>query len=110
MGLDVGVVTIEYLDTPERPVSEFLLHLAGDEALGYDDEDYEDATGDDEHYAWGGGWGGNAVVEFSRDYLNWKVDQWVSNQSIGAEERDSVQRWISELPWENDMVMLHLGS
>lgn len=110
MGLDVGVVTIEYLDTSERPVNEFLLHLAGDQSIGYGDEEYEDDTGDDEHYTWGCGWGGNTVVEFSRAYLSWKADQWGSNQSISAGERDSVQGWISDLPWENDMVMLHLGS
>ncbi len=109
MGLDVGVVTIKYLDATEKPVNEFLLHLASDASLGYEDEEYEDDTGDDEHYTWGNGWGGNAVVEFSRAYLNWKADQWVSNQGVGAEERDSVRRWISDLPWENDMIMLHLG-
>ena len=85
MGLDVGVVTIKYLDAPERPVHEFLLHLASDASLGCDDEEYEEGMGNDEPHAWGGGWEGNAFVEFSRSYLNWKADQWVSSQSINPE-------------------------
>ncbi len=109
MGLDIGVVTIDYLDRPETPVKEFLFHLATDAFLGCADEEYEEDTNDEEQYIWGGSWGGNTLVEFSRSYLNWKADRWVSNQSIGAEERITIRRWIDELPWENDMVMLHLG-
>ena len=111
MGLDVGVVTIKYLDKPEGPVSEFLLHLANDAYLGCDDEEYEasDTYDDDELYTWGGGWGGNTLVEVSRPYLNWKVNRWVNGQSIGPDARDTVQHWIDGLPWENDMIMLHLG-
>ncbi len=109
MGLDVGVVTIKYLDAPEEPVNKFLLHLARDTSLGGDDEEYEDDTHDDEQYAWGGGNGGNAFVELSRSYVNWKADQWVKGHSVGAEGRDAIQRWISDLPWKNEMIMLHLG-
>ena len=109
MGLDVGIVTITYLDSPESPVTEFLLHLASDVSIGYDDEEYEADTHYDEPYKWGGGWAENTLVEFSRPYLNWKADQWVGSQGIGVEERDAVQSWIGDLPWKNDMIMLHLG-
>ena len=109
MGLDVGVVKINYLVAPESPVNEFLLHLASDASLGCEDEEYEEATNDGESYTWGGGWEGNVLVEFSRSYLNWKADRWVNSARIGSEEQTAVRRWIDGLPWENDMVMLHLG-
>ena len=109
MRLAVGVVTIKYLNEPDRLVNEFLSHLVDDASLGCDDEEYEVDTHNDEPYMWGGGWEGNMLVEFSRPYLNWKADQWVNSQGIGTETRDAVQRWIDELPWNNDMIMLHLG-
>ena len=110
MGLDVGVVTISYLEAPESPAYDFLLHLARDVFLGCDDEEYEEDTHDGELYTWGGSWGGNTVVEFSRSYLTWKADGWAKDQSVGAEGQDALQRWIGDLPWSNDMIMLHLGS
>ena len=79
MAMDVGVVTINYLERPGEPVRDFLLHLASDLSLGFNDEEYEEETHDDEHYTWGGGWGGNTFVEFSRPYLSWKAEQWVDS-------------------------------
>ena len=110
MAMDVGVVTINYLERPGTPVRDFLFHLASDVSLGFNDEEYEEETHDDEHYTWGGGWGGNTFVEFSRPYLDWKANQWVNSQDIGTEAKDAVESWLAELPWTDDIIMLHLGA
>ena len=39
MGLSVGVVSIEYLDEPQPPVSDFLKDLAMDPPVGSDEDD-----------------------------------------------------------------------
>ena len=111
MGLSVGVVTIKYLEEPRKPVRDFLFQIASDVSLGFDDEEYEEETQDDEPYTWGGGWGANTFVEFSRPYLDWKAERWATSQSIDSVARDTVRRWIADLPWTNetDMVMLHLN-
>ena len=109
MAMDVGVVTINYLERPGTPVRDFLFHLASDVSLGFNDEEYEEETHDDEHYTWGGGWGANTFVEFSRPYLGWKANRWATSQGINSVARDTVRRWIADLPWNDDMVMLHLG-
>ena len=109
MGMSVGVVTIKYLDEPSEPVRDFLFHLASDVSLGFNDEEYEEETDDVEPYTWGGGWEGNTFVEFSRPYLDWKANQWVNSQDIDTETKDAIQSWIADLPWNNDMIMLHLG-
>jgi hypothetical protein len=70
MGLDVGVVKITYLDRPIQPMYDFLLALAAGDL----DED------------WGGGWEGNAFVEFMRQNLIEKADDWAERRGLGPEE------------------------
>ena len=93
MGLDVGVVKIAYLERPDEPTYNFLWDLAAGEL----DED------------WGGGWDGNAFVEFAREQLVQQATQWSSRRNLGGNERDTLQRWIDDLPWEGDTIMLHLN-
>ncbi len=109
MGMSVGVVTIKYLDEPGKSVRDFLFHLASDVSLGFDDDEYEATTHDDEHYTWGGGWGGNTFVEFSWSYLEWRAGRWVDSEDMGAEGKTALEHWIASLPWQDDMVMLHLN-
>ncbi len=109
MAMDVGVVKINYLERPGKPVRYFLFDLASDVSLGFNDEEYEEETDDVEPYTWGGGWGANTFVEFSRPYLGWKANRWIYSQGVSAETRDAVQSWIADLPWNDDMIMLHLG-
>ena len=109
MGMSVGVVTIKYLDEPGKPIRDFLLDLASDVSLGFSDEEYEEETDDVEPYTWGGGWGANTLVEFSRPYLDWKVGKWVDRVGIDAEAKTALNNWVADLSWNDDMIMLHLG-
>jgi hypothetical protein len=99
MGLSVGVVSIDYLDEPQPPVSDFLKELAINPDLGLDDDrDY-----------WGGGWGENTFLEFDQPTLTGRAENWCTGRSIDASGRAVLLAWLSGLPWRDGYVMLHLG-
>jgi hypothetical protein len=93
MGLDVGVVNITYLERPDEPIYDFLWAMASGQ-LGED---------------WGGGWEGNALVEYERENLIEKATEWADGQGLEAQERTQLLQWVDELPWDGDAVMLHLN-
>ena len=101
MGLDVGVVTFEYLPEPQPPVHDFLYDLLLDPYTGIDEE-YED---DD----WGGSWDDNGMYEFSRSGLTSRAKIWAGDRSIGQSGENGLLNWIEALPWRNDIVSLHIG-
>jgi hypothetical protein len=82
MGLDVGIVKITYLDRPAEPVYGFLLALAAGEL----DED------------WGGGWAGNAFVEFMKESLIEQANDWADSKGLSPEEQNQLCQWVGELP------------
>ena len=96
MGLSVGIVTINYLDEPRPPVSDFLKDLAMNPALGFEGDH------------WGGGWGENAFLEFEQDVLAERAESWCTERGIGASGRAALTAWVSNLPDRNGYVMLHL--
>ena len=98
MGLSVGVVTIDYLDEPRPPVSDFLKDLATNPDLGMEGDH------------WGGGWGENTFLEFEKDMLAERADSWCTERGIGATERDTLTTWISGLPDRDGYVIFHLGN
>ncbi len=105
MRLIVGVVTINYFDEPTGVVRDFLVDLTARFDLGDADPEYEEEDDyDGDHYTWCN----DGIVEFSRHYLNWKMDKWTDSEGIPVERKAEVQRWIADLPWKNDYVMLHL--
>jgi len=63
MGVDEGVVNITYLDRPEEPIYNFLYAIVEG---GLDDD-------------WGGGWEGNAFVEFMQESLVEKATSWAAD-------------------------------
>ena len=103
MGLDVGVVTIRYLDQPKEPVYEFLNELLNEAAWGLDEPQ-------DDEWVWEGAWAGNGLVEFSRDYLERRTSEWADNHGLNASGRAVLADWMSALPWsDDDTIMLHLS-
>ena len=94
MGLDIGVVRITYLDRPGQPVYDFLRALA---------------AGDFFDESWGGGWAGNALVEFQREQLLREASDWAQDQGLGAPGRDALRQWIEALSWDGDTIMLHFN-
>ncbi len=103
MGLDVGVVTIEYMSQPKLPVYDFLFDLLLNPYTGSGDEE----DGDEE--IWGGAWADNGLYEFGRARLTCRAVNWATDRAINSAERADLLSWIAHLPWRDDRVMLHLG-
>ena len=97
MGLMVGVVSINYLDEPRPPVSDFLKDLAMNPDLGMDGDH------------WGGGWSENTFLEFEQATLTDRASNWCTEQGISASGQADLTAWISNLPARNGYVMLHLS-
>ena len=103
MGLDVGVVSIEYLKRPEQPMYGFLQDLMADPDTGTELDPYDYAPG------WGDGWEGSAFYEFERDVLLRRADGWAMKKNLDATDRTVLLRWIDDLPYRGDAIMLHLN-
>ncbi len=103
MGLDVGVVTIEYLERPGQPMYRFLQDLMADPNVGdeFDPFDHEPA--------WGDGWEGNAFYESERDVLLRRADGWAVKKNLDASDRAQLLQWVDDLPYRGDFIMLHLS-
>lgn len=94
MSLDIGVVKITYLDRPDKPMYDFLNALA---------------AGDFFDESWGGGWAGNALVEFRREQLLSEASNWAERQQIDVRGKEALGQWVEELPWDGDTIMLHFS-
>ncbi len=103
MGLDVGVVKVEYLKRPEPPIYDFLFDLMLNPFCGRSDEA-------DESDAWGDIWANNALYEFSRAGLRKRANNWANGQNLGPSEKAKLRRWIRNLPWQDGQIMLHMGN
>ena len=82
MGLSVGVVTVNYLDEPRPPVSDFLKDLAMNPSIGLEGDH------------WCGGWGENTFLEFEKDVLSDRAENWCEERLISAAERAALLTWI----------------
>ena len=103
MGLDVGVVTIDYLERAVEPVYEFLNALLDEASAGLETEQ-------DDEFVWDASWSGNGLVEFDQAYLERRTTQWAINNSLGDMEQASLADWVTSLPWRDDgIIMLHLS-
>lgn len=100
MGLDVGVVSIEYLAQPGPPVHDFLLDLMLNPFCDRDDESE----------TWGYIGSNNALYEFDRTTLRKRANTWANSQDFGPSEKANLCRWIRNLPWKDDHITLHLGN
>lgn len=104
MGLDVGVVSIEYLERPGQPMHGFLQDLMADPDTGRELDPF------DYQYSWGDGWEGNAFYEFERDVLLRRADSWAMQKRLDASDRAVLLQWVDGLPYRGDTIMLHLGN
>ena len=104
MGLDIGVVKIEYLERPDQPMYGFMRDLMTEPNIGTD-EDYLD----DDLPPWKVADEGNVFYEFERDSLLRRADGWAVKKSIDAADRARLLQWVDDLPWRGDCIMLHLN-
>ena len=82
MGLDVGVVRIDYLDRPEKATYDLLCHLS-------DNADEAD---------WNASSAGNTFVEYTRDTLLAQANEFASKNKLTESEKDAIRNWIGGLP------------
>ncbi len=95
MGLSVGIVSIEYLDRPPEPIYGFLGDVAA--TAGWDDD------------SWGGGFMENAFVEHDHRGLLRKARAYAKEKELPLTDKRSLYRWLRQLPWRGDYIMLHLS-
>ena len=93
MGLDVGTVQIEYLTRPDKPVYDFLWHLN----LNAEQAEWNVSATE------------NTFVEFTRDNVLERMNEFASEGSLAPGEVAGIRSWIDRLPWRDDVVMLHLS-
>ena len=93
MGLDVGIVDIEYMDRPKEPALGFLAELAG--------EDLPEG--------WSGGWEGNAFLQIYQEDLERRAKEYASAKGLSQDAADSLLSWVRGLPWEKHVIMLYLN-
>ena len=93
MGLDIGVVQIEYLKRPDRVVYDFMRFL--------NDNSYE--------ADWHVVDGGHAFVEYTRENMLGQLDRYGSENQLSQSDIDGLRSWADGLPWKCGVIMLHLG-
>lgn len=93
MGLDVGIVQIDYSERPTGVAYNFAWHLAGE----WDDGAWQVASG------------ANVIKEFTFGHLVNRAAQYIESEGLGSRDAHQIMRWVRSLPWHNGTVMLHLG-
>ena len=98
MSLSVGIVNIDYLEQPSKPISDFLADLA----MSLDTDLNDDET-------WGGGWAENTLVEITQDSLEARARNWCNERHIESSGQAALLAWVADLPWQGGYVMLHIA-
>jgi|GEM_PF-2385226 len=93
MGMDVGIVKIDYGYHPRGVVEDFLLDFAVDPYPN----------------TWGGGWDSNFIFEWSKRRIINRAKRYAKNHKLSEESTKEIQDWIGSLPWEGGTIMLHLS-
>lgn len=93
MGLDVGAVQIKYLDRPVEAAYDFLWYLS----VNADDADWNVAAP------------GNTFLEYLRENMLEQLDDYVAMKSLSRSDAAAIRGWIDELPWQDDVIMLHFN-
>ncbi len=90
MGLDIGVVNINYLDRPIGTTYDFLWYL------NVNAEEADWITGAERS-------------TFIRETMDKQVRRFQSENKLAQNALDRIQRWIAALPWKGEVIMLHFG-
>ena len=91
MGLDIGVVQINYLPRPDKPAYDFAWHLN----INEDEADWNGSS--------------STFVEYTRRNMLEQLDRYVSENELSQSDISGLRSWVDGLPWKGDAVMLHLG-
>lgn len=102
MGLDVGVMTFQYLEKPDDLLYDFLWHLHWQ--TSFDNE------------VWQVSEGMNTILEIERLLMLKHATEFVSEDKIDEASEKRIFKWIEDLPWDegggeegDDVIALHLS-
>ena len=96
MALDVGVVQIDYARArPYGAAYEFARELT--------------AFDDDYGSCWKVASGSQVFIELEFETMANHAMEYVGSNRLSATDAHEVMRWVRGLPWQGDVVMLHLG-
>ena len=88
----VGVVRFDYLKTPKGTILDFLEFLA-------DNSDEAD---------WQLGAYHNVIVEYASENLLAQVDAFEKEKALSPDAKAKVLAWVSQLPWKDGVITLHV--
>ena len=94
MGLDVGIVQIDY--SQARPSGSACKYAW--ELMAYDDDD-----------CWKVSSGGQVIIELEFETMAKHAMEYIGSNHLSSTEAHQIIRWVRGLPWQNDVIMLHLG-
>ena len=96
MGLDVGVVQIDY--SQARPSGAAYRYAW--ELMAFDDED-----GD----CWRVSSEGQVFIEMAFETMAAHAMEYIDSSGLTSTDAHQIMRWIRGLPWQDEVIMLHLG-
>lgn len=92
MGLDIGIISIQYLDRPSGHAYRFMWDLAVEaSAWGY-------------MHGEGNNWG-----HFTKTDVRKLLNRFAAHENLSSEEKRDVWNWVKSLPWEGNEIELHFN-
>lgn len=96
MALDVGVVQIDY----SRARASGAAYRYARELIAFNDGD-----GD----CWKVSGEGQVFIELAFETMATHAMEYIGASRLSSTEAHQVMRWVRGLPWQDEMIMLHLG-
>ena len=96
MALDVGVVEIDY--SRARPFGAAYKYARELTAF---DEEYGDC--------WKVSSEGQVFIEMAFETMAAHAMEYIDSSGLTSTDAHQIMRWIRGLPWQDDVIMLHLG-
>ena len=82
MGLDIGIMKVEYLPRPKGVIYDFAWHLAQE--------------GSFDAYMFGEG---NSCIPFTQRQVLRMLDEFTRERGLSPQERLEIRSWLASLPW-----------
>ena len=93
MALDVGIVTLKYMERLTGPTYKFACHLA---------EYYWEAD-------WQFGEEGNTLAQYLPETLERLAKEFAESEGLRPDEKAEVLKWVTALPYDTGAVTLHFS-
>ena len=92
MALDIGIISVTYLDHPSGRAYDFAMEMA------------QGAVWDGYMHGIGNSWG-----VFSKDEVMEMVEEFSLERGLSVQERTGVMEWVESLPWNDGSLDFHFS-